>query len=133
MFAAYHTQVMVEMSDDEDFEELLDVLGIIKNARPFAGHTFEACVHLMVERGATDSVDYGFLTPNLGLPKSLNIWLASSRKGGFSIAFTAPTSWMRPQRRQKTAVGRQQDITFRASTDLLSAKAKRDCAYTLFR
>ena len=62
------------MNDDDDFLNLFKTLGMVNTAGPFAGHTFEAYVHLMVERGNTGSVEYRHLPPDSKVPESLNIW-----------------------------------------------------------
>ena len=81
MFAASHTQAMVEMSDDKDIGKLFGLLRIIKTTGPFAGHAVEARVHLMMERGATDPVDFRFLTRNSGVLNSLDTWAGEQSEG----------------------------------------------------
>ena len=81
VFATYHIQAMIEMSDDEDFRTFFRELGMIKVAGPFAGHVFEAYAHLVIERGATALVGFRLLTPNPSVPKSLNIWTGEYSEG----------------------------------------------------
>ena len=82
MFAAYHIQAMIEMNNDKEFRELFKTLGMVKTAGTLAGHAFEAYVHLMVERGAKNAAaGFRFLTPNPGVPESLNMWAGEQLEG----------------------------------------------------
>ena len=67
--------------------ELAETLGMVRTAGPSADEAFEACVHLMVERGATYLIDFGLLTPNSDLPKSLNIWTGKQAEGQIFRSF----------------------------------------------
>eukprot|EP00172_Hildenbrandia_rubra_P000722 Plantae.Rhodophyta-Hildenbrandia_rubra.ctg13971.p1 GENE.Plantae.Rhodophyta-Hildenbrandia_rubra.ctg13971~~Plantae.Rhodophyta-Hildenbrandia_rubra.ctg13971.p1 ORF type:complete len:262 (-),score=25.25 Plantae.Rhodophyta-Hildenbrandia_rubra.ctg13971:1728-2513(-) len=71
MFATYHIRAMTAIR--RDFQALFEAVGMVENAGPFVGHTFEAYVHMVIETGCegvmTDAVLF-----SSGAPDSLKVW-----------------------------------------------------------